>query len=308
MATVLITGGSGLIGTAISKELISQGHHVIILTRNAKDKKSLPQTRYAEWDPKAATIDSWAISEADHIFNLAGAGVADERWSEKRKNEIEQSRILSGNLLVQSLKNIPNKVRSVVSASAIGWYGPDPSIPNPRPFKESDPPYDDFLGETCVKWESAILPVEELGKRLVILRTGIVLSRDGGAYKEFVKPLKLRVASILGSGKQYISWIHINDLVKMYLEAMENENYKGIYNAVAPHPVDNKTMIYAIGSSTGKFFIPAPVPSFVLKIMLGEMSIEVLKSTTVSADKILDAGFHFEFAGIEEAVKELGRG
>jgi len=303
MATVLITGGTGMIGKALTKELLKRQHRVIVLTRKAKSESG--GITYKEWNPENGSIDETAIGEADYIIHLAGANVAEKRWTAKRKQEIVDSRVKSGELLVESIKKIPNKIKAVVSASAIGWYGPDPQIPNTKPFVETDPADHAFLGKTCQLWEHAIKPVQDLGKRLVTFRIGIVLSNEGGAYAEFKKPLKFGVASILGSGKQVVSWIHISDLVQLFITALENENMNGVYNAVAPHPVSNKELILAIAKQRNKFYIPVPVPSPALKIGLGEMSIEVLKSATVSSVKIEKAGYRFTYPHIQDAVSEL---
>ena len=305
MKTVLITGGTGMIGSALIKELIKNDYDVIVLTRDASRYKSTARLLYAEWNIKDETINTKAIGKADYIIHLAGANVAEKRWSKKRRKEIVDSRVQSGKLLVKALKEIPNKVKVVVSASAIGWYGPDAQTPNPKSFIETDNAANGFLGTTCQQWESAIQPVTQTGKRLVILRTGIVLSNDGGAFVEFKKPLQFGVASILGNGKQIVSWIHIDDLVRLYIYAIENENISGIYNAVAPKPVTNKKLVLEIAKQQNKFYLPVTVPSFVLKTVLGEMSIEVLKSATVSSNKIASTGFHFLFSDIGTAVCNL---
>jgi len=305
MATILITGGTGLVGKALGQALLNKGDNVIILSRQAGKKPVTANLTYAQWDVEAQTIDREAIEKADYIIHLAGAGVADQRWTKKRKQEILDSRVNSSKLIVDSLTNIPNKVQAVVSASAIGWYGPDPVVPNPSPFVEEAPANDDFLGITCKLWEESIEPVTQLGKRLVKLRTGIVLSTAGGALKEFIRPMKFGVAAILGSGKQIISWIHIDDLVNMFIAAIENENMSGAYNAVAPHPVSNKELTLQLARSRKKFYIPFPVPSFLLKLILGEMSVEVLKSATVSSLKISNTGFQFQFPDQTAALKEL---
>jgi len=306
MATVLITGGTGLIGRALTKALLEKGYEVIILTRSpAKSTTHTSRLSYAAWDLAAQMIDAAAIIKADHIIHLAGAGVADQRWTKKRKQEIVESRVKSGELLVKTLKETANKVQSVISSSAIGWYGPDDKEQNTG-FIEEAPPASDFLGQTCKQWEASIEPVTQLGKRLVKLRTGIVLSKDGGALKEFLKPLRYGIASILGTGRQMISWIHIDDMVRLYITAIEKETMSGVYNAVAPSPVTNKQLIMALArKKRGRFFIPVYVPSFLLKIILGEMSIEVLKSTTVSCEKLSKDGFVFQYPTITAAVNNI---
>jgi uncharacterized protein len=304
METILITGGTGLIGTAITNSLVKDGYKVVVLSRNVINSDQ-PLLQYAQWNPEQGEIDKQAIKEADYIIHLAGANVAEGRWTEKRKQEIVDSRVKSGALLVKALREIPNKIQAIISASAIGWYGADPSIPNPNPFIETDPADTAFLGATCQKWEAAIEPVVNLGKRLVKLRIGIVLSDKGGAYKEFHKPLKFGVASVLGSGKQVVSWIHIDDLVRLFVYALKNETMNGIYNAVAPNPVTNEQLIKKMANIKGGPSVTAPVPSFVLKALLGEMSIEVLKSATVSSEKVQKAGFSFQYSTIESALKDL---
>ena len=309
MPSVLITGGTGLVGTAVKSLLESKGYEVILLTRS-----KTPIKGQAHWDINAGTIDSTAIATADYIIHLAGAGVADKRWSKARKQEILDSRTKSSALLVKALTETPNKVKAVISASAIGWYGPDQNNGvnhlAAQGFVETDPSYPDFLGTTCAAWEASIAPVTSnepgLQKRLVCLRTGIVLSKQGGALKEFLKPLAVRMAAVLGNGKQMISWIDVRDLAKIFVYAIEHENLSGSYNAVAPSPVSNKTLTQTLAKVLyGKFYITTYVPSFVLKIMLGEMSIEVLKSTTVSAQKIQDAGFVFDYPEITKSLSTL---
>lgn len=310
MPSVLITGGTGLVGTAVKTLLEEKGYEVVLLTRS-----KTPNKGQANWDINAGTIDSRAIANADYIIHLAGAGVADKRWSASRKQEILDSRTKSSAILVKALQETPNKVKAVISASAIGWYGPDQINAHnieaaPQGFVETDSSYPDFLGTTCAAWEASIAPVtantDGLQKRLVCLRTGIVLSKNGGALKEFLKPLAVRMAAVLGDGKQMISWIDVRDLAKMFVFALENENIAGSYNAVAPAPVSNKTLTQTLASVLyGNFYITTYVPSFVLKIMLGEMSIEVLKSTTVSAQKIIATGFVFDYPEIAKSLSTL---
>jgi uncharacterized protein len=307
METVLISGGTGLIGTALTSALVAKGYDVIVLSRS-KRASTQKNVSYAIWDVKNGIIDPDAIKRADYIVHLAGANVAGKRWTDERKKEIIGSRVKSGELLVKSLKETNNKVKAVISSSAIGYYGPDPTNVNARPFVETDNPYNDFLATTVQQWEAAIEPVKQLDKRLVLLRTGIVLSNKGGAYAEFKKPLKFGVASVLGTGKQIVSWIHIDDLVQLYVQAIEDERWNGVYNAVSPHPVSNEELIKEMASQRGKLHITAKVPAAILKTMLGEMSIEVLKSTTVSSVKSENEGFQFLYPTIKDAVASLNSG
>jgi uncharacterized protein len=304
MPTVLITGGTGMIGTALSRHLLSEGYNVIILSRNPRETavrhnlgterrifRSSGNLFYSRWDIDRMTIDATAISEADYVIHLAGAGVADKRWTAARKKEILESRTRSSALLLKCLQNNPNKIKAVISASAIGWYGSD----NGKVFTEEDPAAGDFLGQTCAAWENSIQPVVELGKRLVKLRLGIVLSNDGGALREFKKPLALGVAAILGDGKQMTSWIHIDD-----------RELEGVYNLAAPEPVDNKTLMLTLAQNRkGKSYVSFNVPSSLLKLALGEMSVEILKSATVSSHKIQQAGFNFIYPNIKSAISNL---
>ena len=303
MDTVTITGGTGLIGTALSKFLLSRGYQVIILTRNPKSQKiTSPGISYAFWDVKEQNVHEEAFKKANYIIHLAGAGVADKPWTEKRKREIVESRTKSSELLIKALTNIPNNIISVVSASAIGWYQQNKG----HQSVETDPPATDFLGETCVAWENAIKPVEELGKRLIILRTGIVLSNEGGAFPAFKRPIQYGIAGILGNGKQLISWIHIEDLCRLYLEAMVNNSWSGVYNAVSPGPVNNRKFTIELAKKMkGSFFLPIPVPNFILRMMLGDRSEEVLKNSNISSNKIKQQGFQFIYPTIDAAFTDL---
>jgi len=293
-----------MIGTALIKELVNKNHEIIILTRDKSGKKPGKNTSYAEWDVRKQTIDREAIERSEIIVHLAGANVSEGRWTDKRKKEIRDSRVKTGEMIVKAMSEIPNRIRAVVSASAIGYYGPDPQVPNPKPFVETDQPASDFLGTVARQWENAIGRAEELGKRVVVVRTGIVLSREGGAYPEFKKPLRFGLATILGSGKQIVSWIAIDDLVRIYTEAIENENWSGAFNAVAPAPVSNKELVMQVARKQ-KFFIPVHVPVIALKAVLGEMSIEVLKSATVSSEKARQQDYEFLYPTLEKAIQKL---
>mgnify|MGYP003513178305 FL=1 len=309
MATVLITGGTGLVGNRLTDLLIEKGYHVIVFTRNKKlrNNNSTSNLSYATWNPAKANIDIAAVQEADYIINLAGAGIADKRWTAKRKAIIAESRIKSGELIVNTLKENANKVKAVINASAMGWYGDDSLLKKEiHAFTENMPAAPGFLGETCKAWEESIEPVTAIEKRLVKIRTGLVLSTKGGALREFARPVRFGIAGILGSGNQMQSWIHIDDLCRIYIHAIENEQLHGAYNAVAPNPVDNKTLVVELAKKMkGSFYITVFVPSFILKWMLGEMSTELLKGITLDADKIRATGFQFLFPSVEASLNEL---
>lgn len=316
MPTVLITGGTGMIGTALSRHLLHQGYDVIILSRHPLETASVYRTYslqnsfrpsgkifYARWDTEKQYIDAEALAKADHIVHLAGEGVAKKRWSKKRKEEIRLSRTKSSETLFHNLSSKTNTVQSVISASAIGWYGPDKGE---KPFVEDAPAANDFLGQTCKAWEESIDQVDVLKIRLVKLRLGIALSNEGGALAEFKRPARIGVAAVLGSGAQMTSWIHIDDLCRAFIHAIETPDMKGAYNLVAPEPATNKDLTLGIAKSmNGSFFIPFKVPSFLLKLIMGEMSVEVLKSTTVDSQKLRQTGFNFIYPNIHSALRHL---
>ena len=302
--TVLISGGSGLVGTALTNYLLQKNYNVIILTRSAEKKADQEGLSYAVWDIKKQVVDIAALQQAHHIVHLAGAGVVDKKWTDSYKKEIEESRTLSSKLIIDSLQKNPNKVKTLTSASAIGWYGKDER--KDAAFTEEDPAADNFLGKVCRLWEESVDPARTLGIRVCKLRTGIVLSNDGGALVEFKKPLKYGIAGILGSGNQVVSWIHMEDLCRMYLHCIENSATEGSYNAVAPMPVTNETLTLELANKIrGKTFIPIHVPGFVLRIMMGQRSTEILKSTTVSCKKIQAQDFTFVYPAIAAALEEL---
>ena len=306
MQTVLISGGPGMVGRQLTKHLLKKGYQVIILTRKIPFLKDAnPNISYALWNVADQTIDSEAVQKASYLIHLAGAGVVDKKWTKVYKDEIANSRTQSSALIIKALSNHTHSIKTIISASAIGWYGEDPS-PNAKGFVEIDLAAKGFLGETCKKWEQSIEPVEKMGIRLVKLRIGIVLSNDGGALAEFKKPIQFGVAGILGTGNQMISWIHIDDLCRLFIEGIENEQLAGTYNAVAPLPVSNKELTIELAHQIkGKFYIPLHVPKFILKIMMGERSIEILKSTTVNCEKIKKTGFTFLYPSIEAALHQL---
>jgi uncharacterized protein (TIGR01777 family) len=276
---------------------------VIILTRSPeKQKPAAPGIGFAHWDVEKKTYDPEPFRKARYLVNLAGAGVVDKRWTEERKKEILESRTHSCALLIQAMKEVPNQIESVASASAIGYYTESTG----QLRVETDPPDQGFLGECCRLWEAAIAPVTGLGKRLIVFRTGIVLSNKGGAFPEFTKPVRFGLAAILGNGKQIVSWIHIDDMCRLYADALVGADWSGTYNAVAPAPVTNKTLMIDLAARwKGSFYLPVPVPGFLLKLVMGDKSSEVLKSSFVSAAKLKAKGFQFIFPTIDTAIRDL---
>lgn len=299
MKTIGITGGTGLVGRAITKLLINKGYRVIIFTRHLRPESD--GVSYAYWDANKQEISHDALQQVDGIIHLAGEGVADKRWTPQRKLQILESRTIGTSFITNQILQHAPKCKAFIGASAIGYYGADKGG---KPFTETDSPSTDFLGSTCKAWEDASQSIA--GKiRRVLIRIGIVMSTEGGAFKEFAKPVKFGIAPLLGGGKQTVSWIHIDDLAALFVYALENEMMQGVYNGVAPTPVAQSQLMYSIRKNSKGISIPIPVPAFILKIMLGEMSIEVLKSATVSSQKTEQTGFQYQYTTINKAVDAL---
>ncbi|HSC53582.1 MAG TPA: TIGR01777 family oxidoreductase [Phnomibacter sp.] len=303
-STILITGGTGLVGTRLSEMLIQQGFRVIVLTRDpSKQIATHPHLQFAKWDVAAGYIDPAVWAQADVVVHLAGAGVLAKPWTHAYKKELVDSRVQSGKLLLHALQTEAHHINTVISASGIGYYGADTGT---QPFEETAEADTGFIGDLCTQWEAAVQPVLQQGIRLVIARLGIVIAREGGAMLKFKKSLKFRVAAVLGNGQQIISWIHIDDLCRFFIQAIADAQLQGVYNAVAPAPVSNQVLTLAIAQRQfGKGFITIHLPPFALKLLLGERSAEVLKSTTVSAEKLLQYGFQFQYPTIDTALAVL---
>ncbi len=303
MQTIGITGGTGFVGYQLAIQLTLLGYRVVIFTRAIHKTLQNDEIKYSYWSPTEKKFDLTYLKDINAVIHLAGAGVADKRWSAKRKKEIVDSRILGTSFLIEKLKVHAPNCTTFIAASAIGFYGPD-KIENKSAFDETANYFPDFLGTTCSAWEKESIQASTT-MRTTIFRFGIVLGKNHGAFPQFAMPQNFGIKPILGSGKQIISWIHIEDICNAIIWALKGENIHGIYNAVTPNPVSQKQLMDTIDQYKKGFRIPIPVPSFMLKIGLGEMSIEVLKSTTVSADKIRKAGFEFKFSTIDKAVADL---
>lgn len=299
MDTILITGGTGLVGQRLSYMLTSSGYRVIHLSRKENLNAEFPAYR---WDIEEGFIDKIALTEADHIIHLAGANVASQRWTKKFKKIAIDSRVKSISLLAKELKRLGKLPKSFISASAVGYYGNR----GDEVLIEKSPPADKgFLSETTVRWEMAADDVVSLGIRVALLRIGIVLSTVDGALPKMMLSFKANVGAWFGDGSQYYSWIHIDDLAKMFQYAIEHEEVRGAYNAVAPNPVTNKVFVQTLSKALDKKSLLLPTPAFTLRLAMGEMADIVLHGSRVNADKIQAAGFDFKHPDLEAALRDV---
>ena len=295
---ILITGASGLIGTRLTELLLWQGHEVVHVGRGPRPDR-IPSYR---WDVEKGTMDIRAIDSVDTIIHLAGAGIADKRWTRARKKEILDSRVQSIGLLYEVLRKGNHKVKAFVSASAIGYYGPGGEN---ELFTEASPAGIDFLAQVTRQWEEASEIINSLGIRVVKLRIGIVLSEKGGALKSLATPVRLGLGAALGNGKQYMSWIHLDDLCGVFIKAVDDSSMQGVYNAVGTQPVTNLEMTRAIARILNRPLWLPGVPGLMLKLMLGEMAEMVITGSKVSSGKIQKAGYTFQFTELESALRDL---
>tara|TARA_R110000782_G_scaffold270486_1_gene372050 strand:+ start:118622 stop:119539 length:918 start_codon:yes stop_codon:yes gene_type:complete len=298
---VLITGGTGLVGTVLAKLIVEKGDLVTILTRDKNRTSKHPNITYSFWDIDQGIIDKEELLSANYMVHLAGAGIADKPWSEKRKKEILDSRVEPIKLIHNGLKNNSHQLKAFVSASGVGYYG---AITTNTIFEETATPANDFLGETCLKWEQAVDELNDLSIRTVKLRTGIVLAKNGGALPKMMQPFKFGLGAALGSGKQIMPWIHIDDLAQLYVAAIENHSFNGAYNSIAGN-VSNKDFSKMLSKAMNKPFWLPNVPGFMLKLFLGEMAVILLEGSAASNQKLLQTGFNFQFADLEEGLRKL---
>jgi uncharacterized protein (TIGR01777 family) len=297
---ILITGGTGLIGSQLTSLLLQKGYQVSYLSRSSK---SIPGLRTYQWDIDKGYLDPEAIRNATYIVHLAGAGIADEPWTEARKQEILNSRTRSAALLKDYLLKTPHQVKAFVSASGIGYYGADSGE---EWMREDAPAGTDFLAQVCRVWEQAAKELEEQTHiRTTMLRIGIVLSDKGGALPKLVQPIRMGAGSALGRGEQVMSWIHLDDLCAMFLYALESESVKGPYNAVAPHPVTNAQLTKEAAAVLGRWVLPFNVPTFGLRLVFGELTDAIVSNNKVSADKIAATGFNWKYTQLRSALDDL---
>ena len=299
MDTVLITGGTGLIGRNLSEKLKTRGYPVIVLSRNTKHNTEVNQYY---WDPDNQEIDNASVEKASYIVHLAGAGVGDKRWTERRKKEIIDSRVKTAELIHKAVMESGTKLKAFISISGIGYYG---TITSEKIFAEGDPPADDFLGETCRLWEEAADRFSGSGTRVVKIRTGIVLSGEGGVITRLITPVRFGIGSPVGNGKQYVPWIHISDLCEIFIKAIEDSNITGAFNAAAPEHITNRDLMRSLAGVCRKPFWLPSVPSILMKIIFGEMSGILLEGSRVSCNKITSSGFNFRFPDLQNALADL---
>jgi len=297
--TVLIAGGSGLLGTALTQELLKLGYQVHHLGRKSKPTSGF---KTFAWNPAEGKIDLAAFENVTHVINLAGANVGQGRWTGERKKILLESRTKSTQLLIQSFTQLSIKPVKFIQASATGFYGFGPPS---EVFMETRSAGNDFLAQLTAEWENSALSLQSPEFPLLIIRIGVVLSKDGGALKVMAQPVKYFAGCPIGSGKQIVPWIHMDDLIQIMLNGVQNSSFTGTYNAVSPQPVDNRTLTRAIGKALRRPVWPIPVPGFLLRMILGEQASVVLKGCHVSSQKLRETGYVFKFTDVQDAVDSL---
>jgi len=295
---ILITGASGLIGRRLTELLLERGYTVSHVGRSRRVDK----VQSFVWDVRKHVIEPGAFKGVTTVVHLAGAGVAEKRWNAERKKEILESRTKSSDLLYDELKKGRHNVTAVISASAIGYYGIND---NEVFYTEDSPPGNDFLADVTRQWEESVDKIKSLGIRVAKMRIGIVLSNKGGTLKELEKPIKLFVGAPLASGKQQVSWVHIDDVCGMFVKAIEDESMSGAYNAVGPYPVTNKVLTKEIARVLKRPLILPNIPAFVLKVAVGPMAEIVVTGSKVSSEKIQKAGYVLQYKTLEQALTNL---
>jgi hypothetical protein len=297
---VLITGATGLVGSNITKLCHQKEIKVNYLTTSNDKIENRPDYQGFYWNIETREIDVNCFKDVDAIIHLAGAPIA-KRWTSSYKKEIIESRTQSADLLFETLQNSGFKIPKFISASAIGIY---PSSFEKLYFEDDKSVDDSFLGEVVVKWEASADRFKDLEMEVAKIRIGLVLAREGGAFPKLLKPVSLNVGTAFGSGKQWQSWIHIDDLAGIFLHILENK-LSGVYNAVAPNAVTNEKLMKEIAAQLDKSIWLPNAPAFALKIALGEMATVLLSSQLISSDKIEKSGFEFHYKNLTKALEDL---
>lgn len=298
MTKILISGGSGLIGKAISKQLLKEGKEVVWLGRKSGEWNGV---KIFAWDTEKKIVDLKAFESVSAIINLAGSSITDERWTEKRREDILNSRIRSVEFLAEIISKNKFSISKVIGASAIGYYG---AIESESVFAEDSKPGNDFLGNLCVEWENSYKSIKELGISCSLVRTSIVLSKDGGAYPPLKKLIKSGIGSVIGSGKQMFPWIHINDIAGIYLHLLK-EKESDIYNGVADEMPTTKEFTHQLAKCLNRRILLPNIPAFILKLILGSRAQMLLTGVKISNKKIKEAGYVFQYSRLSDALKEI---
>lgn len=294
---VLITGGSGMIAQRLSMLLENSGFEVRFLSRHKKSEK------HFIWDIESGYIDAKVFDNLDHIVHLAGANISEKRWTNHRKKEILESRTKSTQLLFDAVKNYPNKIKTYIATSAVGYYG---TTNQSIEFNEHSPSGTDFLASVCKEWEAVSIKFKTHQHiRVATLRLGVVLSQHGGALEKMANPIKLHMGAVLGTGEQQIPWIHIDDLCQLIKFIIENNQIEGVYNTVAPQHISNKEFTLLLAKKLQKKIWLPKVPAFVLKLILGEMATIVLNGNKVSSSKLCSTTFNFKYPTLSQALDSL---
>ena len=297
--TVLIFGASGLIGRALTAALNEGGHRVVAATRDRRRVNDLPAD-VREWNPREPRLPVALFEGVDAVVNLAGANIAAKRWTRLRKQEILDSRVGTNRKIVQALEQRAHPPRVFVTGSAVGYYG----SAHDRRLTEGSPAGNDFLARVCRQLEQEALKAVHLGVRTIALRTGVVLSADGGALPKMMRPFRFGLGGWLGSGKQWFPWIHIEDLVRIILFLLENDHLQGAVNGVAPGIVNSKQFAKLLGKTLTRPTL-FPVPAAALRLLLGEVAQALLASQRVVPEKLQQAGFRFRFPELKMAFEDL---
>ena len=297
---VLITGATGLIGNELVALLLQNGVSIHYLTTSKKKIENELNYKGFFWNPEQGTIDENCLMGVDAIVHLAGATIS-KRWTKSYKQEIIESRLLSSAVLFKALKNHPNQVKQIVSASGTAIYPNNDKVIYDENSKEID---NSFLGNVVFKWEESADKFKSVGLKVCKLRTGIVLSNKGGALPEMAKPIKMGLGAAFGTGKQMQSWIHIHDIAALYFFAISND-LEGVYNAVAPNPVSNEKLTMAIAAVLRKPLFMPNIPKFMMKLLLGEMHELLFENRNLSDLKIIERGFIFKYKTIEKALENI---
>ncbi|MDQ3142193.1 MAG: TIGR01777 family oxidoreductase [Bacteroidota bacterium] len=299
MKNILIAGGSGFIGRALTTVLINKGNTVSWLSRKGSQESPVNQI---EWDWINQNVDLSFLTKFDTLINLAGVNIGEKRWNKKRKEEIFNSRVKATEFLFNILSNNQHTIQTYISASGVGYYG---AVTGQKLYNESDDHSNDFLGNLCFQWEQAANQFLKLGKRVVILRTGVVLSTESQAFRQLYVLMNLGFGAALGSGKQYFSWIHLDDICQIYEMAVRDESCEGVFNAVAPEYLTNYEMVEQFTKYIKKPFFLPNVPAFIVRILTGEMSEALLYGSRISSEKLINYGFQFKYAAFHQALTAI---